>query len=365
MSSCFQGLAHIAVYVRNREESIRFYVTALDFQVIYEGIRSKGLPSQMRYTLLRQKDCLVELLAQDSMEPERLAQMGIRGAVDHFGLVVPNLENALSRLAACSVLPEGPTCVGDDLFGGFKSAFVRGPSGERIELFEFTTGAYEKYYFPGGNAADGPSLREQICEAGRKMYAKGFGGSNDGNLSVRLDEQTLLITPAGVCKGFLRPEDLLVIDLDGRVISGQGKPSSETRMHLQVYRSRPDVRAICHAHPQKATAFAACRKLWEGIALPEIVFAVGRIALTEYATPTTEQVPQSIEKAILDADAILLANHGVLTTGPDIMAAYFRMEALEHAAGILFYAQLMGGAQLLSQSQLQELYEVKKKFYAG
>lgn len=207
--------------------------------------------------------------------------------------------------------------------------------------------------------------REQICEAGKRMYAKGFGGSNDGNISFRIDQNRILITPAGVCKGFLKMDDLLIVDIDGKVLSGNGKPSSETKMHLKVYNSRKDVQAVCHAHPQKATAFAACRKLFNGVVLPEVVFAVGKIALSEYATPTTEQVPESISEPIKDADAILLANHGVLTTGKDVMSAYFRMEALEHAAGILFYAQLLGGAVPLNMTQIAELYDVKKQFYGN
>ncbi|MDL2253544.1 class II aldolase/adducin family protein [Ruminococcaceae bacterium OttesenSCG-928-I18] len=207
------------------------------------------------------------------------------------------------------------------------------------------------------------ALREQFCEVGRRMYAKNFGGSNDGNLSVRLDEERVMITPGGVSKGFLKPGDMLVVDRAGTVLEGQGRPSSETRMHLKIYACREDVHAVCHAHPQKATAFAACRKGFEEVVLPEVLFAVGEVRLAPYATPTTEQVPNAIESVLAEADAILLSNHGAVTLDRDLFGAFYRMEALEHAASILLYAQMLGGGVPLSGAEVEQLRKVKEGLY--
>ena len=206
-------------------------------------------------------------------------------------------------------------------------------------------------------------VKQDIIEIGKRMYAKGFVASNDGNISVKVSENELIITPTGVSKGYMKEEDLIRVDLDGNVISGDKKPSSEMKMHLVVYRNRPDVFSVCHAHPQIATAFAVARKVCEKIALPEVIFSIGRVALAEYATPSTQEVPDSIKDKIKTVDAILLSNHGALTVGSDIFDAYYKMETLEHFAGITMYARLLGGEVGLEPEQVSELIKIRKEKY--
>ena len=187
--------------------------------------------------------------------------------------------------------------------------------------------------------------KQDIVEVGKRMYNRQFVASNDGNISVRVADNELIITPTGVSKGYMEVEDMIKVDLDGNILSGIKKPSSEIKMHLAVYKNRPDVKAVCHAHPQKATAFAVARQVCKEIALPEVVFSIGSVALSEYATPTTEELPKSIEDIIKKTDAVLLANHGALTVGSDVFDAYYKMETLEHFAGIILYARQLGGEQ--------------------
>ena len=135
------------------------------------------------------------------------------------------------------------------------------------------------------------------------------------------------------------------------------------KMHLAVYRSRPDVFSVCHAHPQIATAFAVARKVCDKIALPEVIFSIGYVALADYATPTTQEVPDSIADVIKKADAVLLANHGALTVGSDVYDAYYKMETLEHFAGITMYARLLGGEVALNSEQVSDLVRIRKETY--
>lgn len=206
-------------------------------------------------------------------------------------------------------------------------------------------------------------IKQDIVEVGKRMYNREFVASNDGNISVRISEDEVMITPTGVSKGFMTPEDLIIVDLQGNVISGSKKPSSEMKMHLAVYKNRDDVLAVCHAHPQKATAFAVARKICKDIALPEVIFSIGCVALSDYATPTTDQLPKSIENIVKTADAILLANHGALTVGKDVFDAYYKMETLEHYAAIILYARQLGGEMGLSPGEIQELLRVRRDTY--
>ena len=211
--------------------------------------------------------------------------------------------------------------------------------------------------------ADETRLREEIVEAGRRLYKKGFVAANDGNVSVRLDGGRILITPSGVCKGDMDPGMLVVVDGDGKVLSGRLKPSSEMKMHLAVYRIRDDVKAIVHAHPPKATAFAVAGLPLDKLTLPEVVFSLGSVAFSEYGTPSTKQVPEAVVRVIGDAGAVLLANHGALTVGAGVMDAYFRMETLEHFAAITLYARLLGGERELSPKEEGELIRIRRDVF--
>lgn len=210
---------------------------------------------------------------------------------------------------------------------------------------------------------DETRIREEIVEVGKRLYQKGFVAANDGNVSARLSGGRILITPSGVCKGDMDPGMLVVVDAAGKVLLGGRKPSSEMKMHLAVYKIRPDVQAIVHAHPQKATAFAVAGLPLNRPALPEAVLALGKVALAEYGTPSTDQVPDAVVRAIGDAGAVLLANHGALTVGTGVMDAYFKMETLEHFAAITLYARLLGGERELNPEEINELLRVRREVF--
>lgn len=206
-------------------------------------------------------------------------------------------------------------------------------------------------------------MREQIVEVGRRMYVKDFVASNDGNISAIIDENRILITPTGVCKGDLKKEDLLIVDYDGNVIEGNLKPTSEMKMHIAVYKKRKDVKAIVHAHPKAATAFAVAGLQLDKVTLPEVIFSLGKIAFANYGTPSTTQIPEEVDKVIDDADAVLLANHGALTVGKTPLDAYFKMETLNHFAQITINSRLLGGERELNKEEEKELFRVRSEVF--
>src|SRR5213595_2673962 len=176
------------------------------------------------------------------------------------------------------------------------------------------------------------SLRADIVEVGRRMYARGYTASNDGNISVRITPDRLLMTPKSVCKGFMTPDMMCVTDMSGRKISGDRDPSSEALMHLEVYRQRPDVNAVVHAHPPTATGFAVAGIPLTRAVLAEVVTTLGSIPIAEYGTPSTAELPEAVRKYIKAHDGMLLANHGAVTCGGNVMNAHFKMETIEHFA---------------------------------
>jgi L-fuculose-phosphate aldolase len=203
------------------------------------------------------------------------------------------------------------------------------------------------------------SLRADIVEVGRRMYARGYTASNDGNISVRLGSDRLLMTPKSVCKGFMTPDMMCVTDLDGRKVQGDRDPSSEMLMHLEVYRQRPDVHAVVHAHPPTATGFAVAGIPLDRAVLAEVLTTLGSIPIAEYATPSTRELPEAVRKYILAHDGMLLANHGALTVGGDLYAAYYKMETIEHFAKISLVARLLGRENLISRDEVQRLQELR------
>ena len=198
--------------------------------------------------------------------------------------------------------------------------------------------------------------REAVCRVGKLLYDRGYVAANDGNISVRVGEGRLLITPSGVSKGRMTPDMLLVTDLDGTVIEGNRHPSSEGKMHLEVYRGRPDVNAVVHAHPPVSTAFAACRRGLETPYLSELVAGLGQVPCTpSFAMLSTEEVPQSVRPYLADHNALLLANHGALAWGGDLWEAFDRLETVEHTAKIVLNAQLLGGGIPLTEEEVVRL----------
>ncbi len=185
-------------------------------------------------------------------------------------------------------------------------------------------------------------IQHQIVEVGLRLQQRGFLAGSDGNLSVRLDDGRILITPSGKAKGRLDPADLIVVDSDGHKLEGNGNPTSEMAMHLAVYRARPEINACVHTHAPNATAFAVAGIPLPDDILPEVVVFVGPIALCEYAPPGTEAVPRSLEPLIKTHCAFLLCNHGLLTIGRSLEEASNRHETVEHYAHILRLARQFG-----------------------
>ncbi len=203
------------------------------------------------------------------------------------------------------------------------------------------------------------ALRADIVEVGRRMYARGYTASNDGNISVKLTADRLLMTPKSVCKGFMTPDMMCITDLEGKKIQGDRDPSSEMLMHLEVYRQRPDVKAVVHAHPPIATGFAVAGIPLNRAVLAEVLTTLGSIPIAEYATPSTAELPAAVRKYIKAHDGMLLANHGALTVGTDVLAAYYKMETIEHFAKISLVARLLGNENLLAREEVARLQELR------
>lgn len=204
-------------------------------------------------------------------------------------------------------------------------------------------------------------MRKEIVAVGKRAYKRGYVASNDGNISSRINEKKILITPTGVSKGFIKPEDLIVIDIEGNLISGKRKMSSECHMHLQIYKNRPDVKSVCHLHPPYATGFAVAGISLDEMVLPEVIISLGTIPVVEYGATGTPELYQKISSYINEYDAFLLANHGALTVGHSVISAYHKMETLEHASKIYFIARQLGNVNKLSKEQTDQLIGFRAK----
>ncbi|WP_442600272.1 class II aldolase/adducin family protein [Neobacillus sp. D3-1R] len=202
-------------------------------------------------------------------------------------------------------------------------------------------------------------LKTQICDIGKRVYDKGFVAANDGNISVRVDENTFLVTPTGVSKGFMTPEMLIKIDSEGNVLEGVCKPTSEIKLHLQVYKERPDIHSVVHVHPPYATAFAIAGIPLNQATMPESIVTLGSIPIAEYGTPSTDELSKSICPHIHNHNGALLENHGALTWGATLDQAYFRMESLEFCAKVNWIARQMNGDRELSFANVEKLLALK------
>ena len=207
-------------------------------------------------------------------------------------------------------------------------------------------------------------LREQICDICHKMWQLGWVAANDGNVSVKLPDGTLLATPTGMSKSFITPEKLVQIDQDGQILDASAglKPSSEIKMHLRCYKEREDVGAVLHAHPPVATGYAVANKPLDEYSMIETVIALGSIPVTPYGTPSTYEVPDRIAPYLGEHDALLLQNHGALTVGADLITAYYRMETLELFAKISLNAHLLGGAKEISRENIDRLISMREGY---
>ncbi|MFZ0409988.1 MAG: class II aldolase/adducin family protein [Candidatus Acidiferrales bacterium] len=201
-----------------------------------------------------------------------------------------------------------------------------------------------------------------MCAAGRWIHQLGYVAATDGNISLRLDPRRVLTSPTGISKGMMTPDDLVVTDLQGRKLSGTRNPSSELAMHLLIYRRRPDINAVCHAHPPVATGYAAAGIPLNRAILAELVIALGCIPVAPYGTPGTPELSETLEPLVQSYDAILLGNHGAVTCGQDLLTAFFRMETTEHFARVALVTQLLGKQVLLSSGDVEKLLAARTRY---
>lgn len=196
-----------------------------------------------------------------------------------------------------------------------------------------------------------------------KLAEKGFVVATDGNVSARLECGNILVTPSGINKGLVDQNDLVEVKADGTPVTLGSKASTELDMHLFIYQQRPDIHAVVHAHPPHATGFATARVPLTACLFPEVIVGLGAIPLASYATPSTHEVAQSLQPYVKSADAVLLANHGVVTYGKDVDDAYYKMEKVEHAAHITFVAKMLGGEKALTTSDIDKLRSISAASY--
>ncbi len=206
-------------------------------------------------------------------------------------------------------------------------------------------------------------IKKLMLDVGKRTWQRGYIAANDGNITYRLNDNELLTTPTGVSKGFMTMDMIIKMNMDGKVLSGSSKyhPSSEVKMHMQVYRQREDVRSVMHAHPPHCTSFAVAGIPLDKCVLPEAILVLGSVPIAPYGTPSTMEIPDSIKPHVQNTDAILLANHGALTFGSDVLNAYHKMEILEHSAQIVYTAIQLGNVNMIPDDDVKKLMEIREK----
>lgn len=207
--------------------------------------------------------------------------------------------------------------------------------------------------------------RETIVRLGRTLYERGFIAATDGNLSIRLAPERILITPTCICKGMMSADDLVIVDLQGKKLEGERNVSSEVAMHLLIYSLRPDVQGIVHAHPPTATGFAAAGVALDQPLISEIVLTLGAVPLAKYGCPGTPDLSESLRPFVSKHEAILMANHGVVAYADDIERAFMHMETVEHFAKIMLVARTLGQPQVLNAEQVRQLEAIRAKMEAA
>lgn len=203
-------------------------------------------------------------------------------------------------------------------------------------------------------------IKKEICEVGHKLWLKGFVAANDGNISVKINDHEYYCTPTGVSKGALTPDMIIKVDENGKKLEGKLNPSSEIKMHMRVYQKRPDVTAVVHAHPPVATAFTVADIDLDQYILPEAVLTIGNVPTCDYGTPSTMEIPDSLDPYLQQHDAFLLRNHGALTVGCNLNKAFFVMEEVEFNAVICKHAMDLGAVHEISNDQLKKLMDLRK-----
>ena len=249
-------------------------------------------------------------------------------------------------------------CIAEVAMGHWKEIMLRGA----VIPFQQMAMLREQVATLRGTFTNEDRMRHELVRFGAMLHENGFVAATDGNLSVRLEGNRVLITPSGFSKGMMEPRDMVVIDLAGKKLSGSHNASSEVQMHLAIYQERRDVNAVVHAHPCTATAFACSGIALEEPICAEVVMTLGKVPLAPYATTGTPELTNNIRPFIGDHSAILLANHGVVTYAEDLVTAYFKMEAVEHFAKVTLAARQVGAPQVLNAMQLDALEGARQRY---
>jgi L-fuculose-phosphate aldolase len=207
-------------------------------------------------------------------------------------------------------------------------------------------------------------IKQLMVEVGKRIWTRGYVAANDGNITVRINENEILTTPTGVSKGFMSTDMIIKVDSKGKVISGNAgyRPSSELKMHLEVYKERPDINSVVHAHPTYATSFAVAGIPLNKCVLPEAILVIGAVPTAKYGLPSTMEIPDAIREHIKNSEAILLENHGALTLGSDLLNAYHKMETLEHTASIVWKAIQLGNMNVLPGYERDRLLALRDNY---
>ncbi len=206
---------------------------------------------------------------------------------------------------------------------------------------------------------DEQTARRDICRIGQLLYERSYVVSSDGNVSVRLDDGRIVATPTMICKGRMTEDSLAITDASGEALT-QRKPSSELAMHLLIYQERPDVKAVCHAHPPHGTAFAVAGLPIDQPILSEVILTLGCVPLAAYGTPSTDELTEAMRPLVKHHNALLMANHGAVAYGSDLWQAFDRLETLEHTARIAILARMLGGSKNLPADAIEKLINVRE-----
>lgn len=213
--------------------------------------------------------------------------------------------------------------------------------------------------------SDVRKVKQEICEIGRRLYARGFAAGNDGNISYRLSDDVVVCTPTQICKGFMEPDDLCTVDMQGKQIGGDSKRTSEVLLHLEIYRADPAAKAVVHCHPPHATAFGVAGVDIPSCILPEVEVFLGLVPRAEYETPGGKTFAETVRPFVGKANTVVLSNHGTVSWGATVEKAYWYTEILDAYCRILLLANQIGNVQRLPIPKVKELLALKERFGAG
>ena len=227
-------------------------------------------------------------------------------------------------------------------------------------LSHFTCFA-QHFYYTYLNMSTLDQIKEEICDIGRRLYNRGFAAANDGNISYRFDEDRIVCTPTGISKGFMKPDDLCIVDMEANQISGHRKMTSEIRQHITIMEHRSDVKSVVHCHPPHATAFGMVREAIPQCLMPEAEINLGNVPIAKYTIPGGQEFANAILPFLDQSDIIIQANHGTVSYGPTVEQAYFLVETLDAYCKILLLTRNLGRVQYFTQEEAADLLELKRK----